>query len=202
MLREVAGAQRDTDDFRDRIPVSLTKPNTREFSPMNNFDIVVSIALLAAIASGFKAGLLRSAVTILAYLFAMPIAVMIMSLVPTDGRAGSTVLQNSPLLFGVFLVTGIVLGKFLRMAVEDIVGPEAGLADRFAGAALGAVRIGLVAITLVLTYDRLASSGPQPAFLAGSQLRPLLSVVGQKGFNSLPPDLVAHIDRLKRDRRI
>jgi len=54
----------------------------------------------------------------------------------------------------------------------------------------------------VLTYDRLASSGPQPAFLAGSQLRPLLSVVGQKGFNSLPPDLVAHIDRLKRDRRI
>ncbi len=169
---------------------------------MNNFDIVVSIALLAAIASGFKVGLLRSAVTILAYLFAMPIAVMIMSLVPTDGRAGSPLLQNSPLLFGVYLVTGIVLGKFLRMAVEDIVGPEAGLADRFAGAALGAVRIGLVAITLVLTYDRLASSGPQPAFLAGSQLRPLLSVVGQKGFNSLPPDLVAHIDRLKRDRRI
>jgi membrane protein required for colicin V production len=202
MLREVAGAQRDTDDFRDRKPVSLTKPNTREFSSMNNFDIVVSIALLAAIASGFKAGLLRSAVTILAYLFAMPIAVMIMSLVPTDGRAGSPLLQNSPLLFGVYLVTGIVLGKFLRMAVEDIVGPEAGLADRFAGAALGAVRIGLVAITLVLTYDRLASSGPQPAFLAGSQLRPLLSVVGQKGFNSLPPDLVAHIDRLKRDRRI
>jgi len=42
----------------------------------------------------------------------------------------------------------------------------------------------------------------QPAFLNGSQLRPLLSQVGQRGFRSLPPDVVAYIDRLKRDRRI
>jgi len=37
---------------------------------MNLFDIVVCVTLVSAAASGFKAGLLRSAVTILAYLIA------------------------------------------------------------------------------------------------------------------------------------
>jgi membrane protein required for colicin V production len=171
---------------------------------MNSFDAVVFVALIVSIVSGFKAGLLRSAVTILAYLFAMPIAVWIASLVTTgtDGKLGSPLMQNSPLLFGVFLITGFMLGKFMRMAIDDTVGPEAGIGDRLGGAALGAVRIGLVAITVVLTFDQLVPSGRQPAYLTGSLLRPLLSEVGQKGFKSLPPDLVAYIDRLKKDRRI
>ena len=171
---------------------------------MNSFDAVVFLALIVATVTGFNAGLLRSAATILAYLIAMPIAVMMMSLVSTgtDGKLGSPLLQNSPLLFGIFLITGIVLGKFMRMAIDETVGPQAGIADRLAGAALGAVRIGLVAVTLVLTFDLLAPSGRQPAFLAGSQLRPLLSEAGQKGLKSLPPDVVAYIDRLKKDRRI
>ena len=42
---------------------------------MNSFDAVVYLALLIAVVTGFSAGLLRSAVTILAYLVAMPIAV-------------------------------------------------------------------------------------------------------------------------------
>lgn len=42
---------------------------------MNSFDIVVLLGLVIAIATGFNTGLLRSAVTILAYLVAMPIAV-------------------------------------------------------------------------------------------------------------------------------
>ena len=37
---------------------------------MNPFDIVVAVLLISAAVSGFKAGLLRSAVTILAYLIA------------------------------------------------------------------------------------------------------------------------------------
>ena len=41
--------------------------------------------------------------------------------------------------------------------------------------------------------------GPTAAYLTGSQLRPLLSVAGQKGFRSLPPDVTAYIDRLKKD---
>jgi membrane protein required for colicin V production len=171
---------------------------------MNSFDAVVFLALIVATVTGFNAGLLRSAATILAYLIAMPIAVMMMSLVSTstDGKLGSPLLQNSPLLFGIFLITGIVLGKFMRMAIDETVGPQAGIADRLAGAALGAMRIGLVAVTLVLTFDQLAPLGRQPAFLAGSQLRPLLSEAGQRGLKSLPPDVVAYIDRLKKDRRI
>ena len=201
-------ARIDTDDFSDRKPVLLTKsadPKQLEKSlPMNSFDAVVFLALIVATVTGFNAGLLRSAATILAYLIAMPIAVMMMPLVSTgtDGKFGSSLLQNSPLLFGIFLITGIVLGKLMRMAIDETVGPQAGIADRLAGAALGAVRIGLVAVTLVLTFDQLTPSGRQPAFLAGSQLRPLLSEAGQRGFKSLPPDVVAYIDRLKKDRRI
>jgi membrane protein required for colicin V production len=67
---------------------------------------------------------------------------------------------------------------------------------------LGAVRVGLVAITLVLIFDQLVPIDRQPAFLVGSQLRPLLSTAGQKGFRSLPPDIAATIDRLKQTQRI
>jgi membrane protein required for colicin V production len=198
----------DTDDFSDRKPALLTKsPDPKQLeksSPMNSFDAVVFLALIVATVTGFNAGLLRSAATILAYLIAMPIAVMMMPLVSTgtDSKLGSSLLQNSPVLFGIFLITGIVLGKMMRMAIDETVGPQAGIADRLAGAALGAVRIGLVAVTLVLTFDQLTPSGRQPAFLAGSQLRPLLSEAGQRGFKSLPRDVVAYIDRLKKDRRI
>lgn len=46
---------------------------------MNSFDAVVYLGLAIAAVTGFKTGLLRSALTILAYLIAMPIAVWIMS---------------------------------------------------------------------------------------------------------------------------
>jgi hypothetical protein len=46
---------------------------------MNSFDIVVLLALAIAVVTGFNTGLLRSAVTILAYLFAMPIAIWTVS---------------------------------------------------------------------------------------------------------------------------
>ena len=134
----------------------------------------------------------------------MPIALWIMSLISPqiDGKLASPWAQNSLLFFGIFLVTGIVLGKMMRMALNDAIGSETGTFDRLAGAALGAVRVGLVAITLVLIFDQLVPAGRQPAFLTGSHLRPLLSIAGQKGFKSLPPDVTAHIDRLKRERRI
>ena len=90
----------------------------------------------------------------------------------------------------------------MRMAVDDAVGPTAGIGDRLAGAALGVVRVGLVAVTLVVIFDQLVPAVRQPAFLNGSQLRPLLSEVGQKGFRSLPPDVAAMIDRFKREQRI
>jgi membrane protein required for colicin V production len=171
---------------------------------MNSFDAVVCVGLVIAVVTGFNAGLLRSAVTILAYLIAMPIAVWVMSLVSSgvDGKLGSPWAQNSLLFFGIFLVAGIVLGKLMRMALDETIGTEAGLGDRLGGAVLGAVRVGLVATTLVLIFDSLVPSDRQPAYLAGSQLRPLLSAAGQKGFRSLPPEVAATIDRLKKERRI
>lgn len=168
---------------------------------MNSFDAAVFIGLVIAVLTGFNAGLLRSAVTILAYLIAMPTAVWAMSLV-SPAIGGAPWAQNWPLFFAVFLGAGMVLGKLMRIALDDAIGPQSGIGDRLAGAALGAVRVGLVAITVVLIFDSLVPADRQPAFLAGSQLRPLLSVAGQKGFKSLPPDVLAYIDRLKRDRRI
>ena len=38
----------------------------------------------------------------------------------------------------------------------------------------------------------------EPALLRGSQLRPLFSAAGERGFRSLPPDVAATIDRLVR----
>ena len=171
---------------------------------MNSFDVVVYVALVIAVVTGFNTGLLRSAITILAYLIAMPIAVAATSFLAPQiaGKLGSPLAQNSLLFFGTFLITGMVLGKAARMALDDTIGSEAGIGDRLGGAALGAVRVGLVAITLVLIFDRLVPTDRQPAFLTGSQLRPLLSTAGQKGFRSLPPDVAATIDRLKQTQRI
>jgi membrane protein required for colicin V production len=168
---------------------------------MNSFDAVVYVGSALAVVAGFKAGLLRSAVTILAYLIATPIAVWIMSLVAPE-IDGKQPVQTSLLFFGIFLIAGMVLGKSMRMALDETIGPGAGIGDRLAGAALGAIRVGLVAITLVLIFDRLVPSDRQPVYLTGSHLRPLLLAAGQTGLRSLPPDLAAHIDRLKNDRRI
>jgi len=168
---------------------------------MNSFDAAVYVGLVLAVVAGFNAGLLRSAVTILAYLTATPITVWIMSLI-APGIDGRQPAQTSLLFFGIFLVAGMVLGKSMRMALDESIGPGAGIGDRLAGAALGAMRVGFVAINLVLIFDRVVPSDRQPAYLTGSHLRPLLLVAGQTGLRSLPPDLVAYIDRLRNDRHI
>lgn len=168
---------------------------------MNSFDIVVYLALAIAVAAGFRAGLLRSAITILAYLVAMPIAVWIMSLLaPAISVGDAPVTRNPVLFFAIFLVAGMALGWLARMALDDAIGTETGLGDRLGGALLGAARVGLVAVTLVLIFDQLVPADRQPAYLAGSQLRPWLSMAGQKGFRSLSPEVTAYIDRLKHDR--
>jgi membrane protein required for colicin V production len=171
---------------------------------MNSFDIAVCLGLTIAAATGFNTGLLRSAVTILAYLIAMPIAVWAMSMISPqiDTKLSSPLTQNWLLFFGIFLVAGMALGKLARMAIDEAIGSEAGLGDRLGGAALGTVRVGLVATTFVLIFDQLVPVSRQPAFLNGSQLRPLFSVAGQKGFRSLPPDVTATFDRLKQEHRI
>jgi membrane protein required for colicin V production len=171
---------------------------------MNSFDIAVYLGLIVTAVIGFNTGLLRSAIAILAYIAAMPIAMGLAPLVSPqlDGQHALPFAQNSGLFFAAFLVSGMVLGKLACLALDDVIGPQAGVGDRLAGAALGAVRVGLIAITVVLIFDRLLPANQQPAFMAGSKLRPVLSAAGQMGIKSLPPDLVAAIDRLKKDRHI
>jgi membrane protein required for colicin V production len=171
---------------------------------MNSFDITVYLVLAVAVTAGFRAGLLRSGLTILGYLIAMPIAVWATALIVAQigGNAGVSLTQNFLVFFAAFVVAGIVLGTLLRMAVNDMIGPDISIGDRLGGAALGAVRVFLIAVTMVLIFDQLLPPGLQPAFLTGSQLRPMLSSAGQKGFRSLPPEATAYVEQLKRDHRI
>jgi membrane protein required for colicin V production len=171
---------------------------------MNIFDIAIYAGLLIAVVGGFHVGLLRSAATIVGYLMAMPVAVWITGLIaPQLLRSAETSLLEGPfLLFIVFILVGIVFGKLLRMVVDEITGTDVGLLDRLAGALLGAVRLFLVAITLVLIVDQLMPANRQPAFLNQSSLRPMLSWAAAQGIKSLPPDITAYIDRLKRQYRL
>lgn len=170
---------------------------------MNSFDLAVCAAFAIAIGFGFRTGLLRSAMTILAYLLAAPIAVALMPLIAPQvaGNPSATLLQNWTWFFGIFVVVGMLFGHIGRIALNDTIG-ETGIGDRLGGAALGAIRVGLVATTLVLVFDQTVPASRQPPFLAGSHLRPLFSTVGQMGFKSLPPEAASTIDRLKQERRI
>ncbi|QAU49520.1 CvpA family protein [Bradyrhizobium guangzhouense] len=170
---------------------------------MNSFDLAVYAALAIAIGFGFRTGLLGSAMTILAYLLAAPIAVALMPLIVPQiaGNPNAPLVQNWTWFFGIFIVVGMLFGYIGRLALSDTI-RDAGIGDRLGGAALGAVRVGLVATTLVLVFDQIVPPNHQPPFLVGSHLRPLFSAVGQMGFKSLPPEAAEAIDRLKQERRI
>jgi membrane protein required for colicin V production len=103
-------------------------------------------------------------------------------------------------MFVVFIVIGMLLSALLRRVVGVVVGPQVSLPDRIFGAILGAVRIGLLAVFMVLIFDKIIPADRQPAFLADSRLRPILSRAGQAGLKSLPPDVEEFIDHLKRQR--
>jgi membrane protein required for colicin V production len=178
------------------------------------FDAAVYLVMFVAVIAGFRAGFLRSAVTIFAYVAAMPLAAAAMSLLSPAlaGQANApwsrAALSNAPwgrnslLFFGLFLVIGIVLGYLLRLAINETVGARIGIPDRLAGSALGAIRVALVAVMMVLIFDQLIPANQEPAFLRGSQLKPVLSMAAQQGLKSLPPETTAFIDQLKKDRRL
>jgi membrane protein required for colicin V production len=169
---------------------------------MNEFDAAVTAFAIFAIVTGFRAGLLRSLATIIGYLIAAPIAVAIAPQITPFVLGHSTNpadLAWLPLVV-VFVAVGIVVGALLRILLNEFVGSEPGLPDRLAGAALGAVRTLLLAVLVVVAFDRIIPAGREPPFLAGSKLRPYLSAAGQEGLQSLPPDIEDYIDRLKRER--
>src|SRR3954467_1473584 len=118
-------------------------------SRMNSFDIAVYAALAIAIGFGFRTGLLRSAMTILAYLLAAPIAVALLPLIAPQiaGNPNSPLLQNWVWFFGIFVVVGMLFGHIGRVALNDTIG-ETGIGDRLGGAALVAARVRLARTTL------------------------------------------------------
>ena len=106
---------------------------------MNTFDLPVFIGFTIAVFSGFSSGLLRSAVTVLAYLVAMPIAVWVMSYIPPlDEGSASPLPHNAGFFLGAFFAIGMALGKLGRMMVDEAIGDDPGIGDRLGGATLGA----------------------------------------------------------------
>jgi membrane protein required for colicin V production len=168
---------------------------------MNTFDAVISAFAVLAIVMGFSAGLLRSLATILGYLIAAPLAVALTPYVKAFalGRSGAS-LDNAWLALVVFVALGVLVSALLRLIVGELAGADIGLFDRVAGAALGAVRIFLIAVLVVVIFDRVIPAGREPSFLVGSKLRPYLSAAGRAGLQSLPPEVEDTIDRLKRER--
>jgi len=196
---------REPNNFNDRKTLSLTdlRHEGAAGSCMNTFDIAVYLGLIIAVVTGFNTGLLRSAITIVAYVVAMPITAWVMSYVPAlTENTNSPLMQNAGFFLGAFLLIGMVLGKLARIPIDEAIGTDIGVVDRLGGAALGAVRVGLVATSIVLAFDQLIPSYRQPAFLQDSQLRPIFSAAAQKGVRALPPELTATIERLKRERHI
>ena len=102
----------------------------------------------------------------------------------------------------VFLLAGMILSALYRYAVSELAGSEIGVVDRMAGAMLGAVRILLLAVLMVLIFDRIIPADREPAFLKGSKLQPILLEAGRQGLKTLPPDVEDYIDRLKREHGI
>ena len=169
---------------------------------MNLFDAAIYLFALVAIVTGFNAGLLRSLATILAYAVAVPIAI---ALTPRLGplliaRGLITPDQATYVTFGLLLVIGFVLGVVMRGGVAGLTGDHTVFIDRVLGAALGAIRIVLLAVLLVMIFERMIPPGQEPAWLTESKLRPMLSAAGAAGLRALPPDTAAYIDRLRKER--
>ena len=169
---------------------------------MNTFDAAVISVVIVLALLGFQAGLLPSLADILGFLIAAPLAVALTPYFSSaaPAAANSPLGQNSLVVFGLLVVGGIVLAQLFRYAIADFAGDDIHLLDRTAGFILGAVRALLVAVMIVLIFDRIIPVGYEPEFLRGSKVRPLLSVAAQRGLRSLPPEVSDYIDRLKRER--
>jgi membrane protein required for colicin V production len=167
---------------------------------MNQFDAALLGTTLLLAVLGFRAGLLRSLADILGFVVAAPLAVALMPYLST-AKAPASVgpwNQGSILFLATFLVVGFILAQLMRYAVAGMVGEDIHFLDRSAGLLLGVARALLVAVMIVLIFDRIIPVGRDPQFLIGSRTRPVLSLAAQHGIRSLPPEVAAHIDRLKK----
>jgi membrane protein required for colicin V production len=174
------------------------------FISTNPFDLAIYVCLFVAVVMGFMTGLLRSLATIIGYIGGMGVAVAagprVTPLLTTYLKMPTP--QTWIVFVAIFVAAGAGLSALLRLAVSEMIGPNVSVPDRIAGAALGALRIALLAVLLVLVFDRIIPPGREPNFLKGSLWRPVLSDAAQHGLQSLPPEVEDYIDRLKRQRKL
>ncbi len=174
------------------------------FISTNLFDLAIYICLFIAVVLGFMTGLLRSLATIIGYVCGMGVAVAagpkVTPLLTSYLKMPTP--QTWIVFVAIFVAAGAGISALLRFGVSGMIGPNVSIPDRIAGALLGALRIGLLAVLLVLVFDRIIPPGREPNFLKGSLWRPVLSNAGQHGLQSLPPEVEDYIDRLKRQRRL
>ena len=170
---------------------------------MNIFDMIVAIALVIAVIAGWRAGFLRSLATLLAYVAAAPVAVLYGPTLngmltgkfdrpPDEAWLGITI---------VFLGSGILFGALARFSLDEIIGSDISIPDHLLGATLGAARVGLLAVLMVLVFDRIIPIGREPAWYAESRLRPHLTEAGKLGLRKLPPDIETQLDRIRQLQR-
>ena len=96
---------------------------------------------------------------------------------------------------------GVDLGALFRNGVDEFIDAMSALFDRVAGAVLGAVRILLVAVLIVVVFDRIIPADRQPPFCSARSCGPICQRAGQKGLQShCRPTSTRYIDRLKRER--
>jgi membrane protein required for colicin V production len=162
---------------------------------MNSFDAIVCVGLAFAVVTGFNTGLVRGAVTILAYLVAAPIAMWVISALspPASGNLASVLAQNGFAFFGIFLFAGTALGKLARIAVDEATGTQAGIVDRLCG---GYRRCGrrpaTAAATSAALADRLAIAAM--ALGGGTKRRQIAAAGGRRYPRSAeanPADIIA-----------
>ena len=173
------------------------------FISTNLFDLAIYVCLFVAVVMGFMTGLLRSLATIFGYICGMGVAVAAGPKVipPLMTYLKMPTPQTWIVFVAIFVAVGAAISALLRLGVSGMIGPNVSIPDRIAGATLGALRIGLLAVLLVLVFDRIIPPGREPGFLKGSLWRPVLSDAAQHGLQTLPPEVEDYIDRLKRQRR-
>jgi membrane protein required for colicin V production len=171
---------------------------------MNPFDAAILGLTLVAVVTGFSAGLLRGLATILAYVIAAPVALAVSPMVTaflTERALLPTAVPNAasyvPIV--VLLVVALVLGGLMRGAVGGAAG-RMGIIDRLLGAVFGVLRIGFLAVLLVMIFERIIPPGSEPDWFKQSQIRPYLAAAGAMGLRALPPQIADTIDRFKRER--
>ena len=103
------------------------------------FDLAIYVCLFVAVVMGFMTGLLRSLATIFGYIAGMGVAVVaaprVTPLLTTYLKMPT--LQTWIVIVAIFVAAGAALSALLRLALNEMVGPNISVPDRVAGAALG-----------------------------------------------------------------